>query len=78
MVSGTVRTEEVCLGDVKIRFPLDLFGKRRHLAFRGGRKIKSGVINKGVCVCRGRPVDTSAALFEEGGGGICDCCSCCW
>ena len=38
-------------------------------------KLKVVLLIRG-CVCRGRPFDTSAALFEEGGGGIRWCCSC--
>lgn len=35
-------------------------------------KLKVVLLIRG-CVCRGRPVDTSAALLAEGGGGIRRC-----
>lgn len=70
MVSGTVRTEGVCLGDVKIRFPLGLFGKRRNLAFRGeAGKLKVALLIRGcVYVAEGPSIRPQPCLKKEAEG----------
>lgn len=38
---------------------------KAHLALEEADTLKVVLLIKGVCVCHGRPFDTSAALFER-------------
>lgn len=72
-MSGTVTTKGGVIWPIKCTF-LRMCPVKGH--FGGGGeagKLKKVVLLIRGCVCRGRPFDTSAALFEEGGGGI-RCC----